>query len=297
MTSKKKSPLQFLKTFQNGVVQSFTDLNYYVDVLNAPVKFSLKLVVFFYFIVGVISGVHFWVVNTPKYNDQIDHTVGEIREYYPTDWKFEWDGTSLHSFPEEIKTINFPSAMPQSETLPESLAIVDTTTDTPPDNIPALIYVNTNTLYVNSLSGFWSDLPLTELLGNEEFSIDREKVIAELPNAERQVKSSLSVAPVFITAGMSIGLFVVRLISLLFDVIIIHFILSMMKKPLPYKKVFQLSLHILIPVEVIQQLTNLIYPSLDLPMFTISFWTITTLILFHFRNLHMIKFVGKKGQK
>ena len=295
--SPKISPIAWLKKFKKGLVLSFTDLNFYVDILNSPLKFSLKFVFFFYILIGIISGIYFAIVKVPEYRSIVDQTELEIREYYPADWMFDWDGESLASLPLGKKTINFPSSLPKRESLPESLAIIDAQTTNSPENIPALIYINSKNLYVNSLSGFWSDLALSDLLGEEKFNLNREILMQKLPSYTSEAKSSLSIIPILVTAGMSIGLFLTRLLSLIFDVIIIHFIMTLLKKPIPYKKVFQLTLHILVPVEVLQQATTLFYPTLDIPMFTISFWTLTVLILFHFRNLHMVKIMEKKEKK
>lgn len=288
--------LRWMRTFWHIFTHSLSDLQYYVDVLNAPLKFSLKFVFAFYLTLSVVLTTLFTLNELPKIKMFSESMKQQIVQNFPDQARFQWQDEKLTSDSSSQLTITFPTSTMDSEIeRPENLVIVDTSATQKPDQVPSLLYINQNTFYVNSLNGVWSDLELKEILGSEPLQIDKSVVKNYLDGPASSMRDDLlTLLPFVMFLFFSLGLLISRIIMIAINAIILQFLFQLLDKPIRYSKVFQLALHLLIPVEIINQITLLALPNTPIPMLTIAFWTLSAVLLWHFRTLQVFRVEVKK---
>lgn len=282
---------QAIFTFRHTFVKSLTDLNYYVDVLNSTVKRSFKIIITFYLLIGVLLTTIFTITTLPTIRTDVMTSIDRVVEYFPQDLELTWDGAQLESNVDTQIVVPFPDDIALPNSLPQSLAIIDTTTtDSPNERTASLIFVNQQELFVNSQRGQWSSTQLDNLIEQDTFVLNKDVLQSWEPEIQSDTQTFLNLLPLFMFMAFSIGLFISRLVMIAINSIIVQFMFMLMGKQLPYKKVFQLSLHLLIPVELLSQLSHLLYPQLEMSMTTVAYWSLIALLLWHLRNLHVLKF-------
>ncbi len=282
---------QAISTLHHTFVKSLTDLNYYVDVLNSTVKRSFKIISIFYLLIGVLLTAIFTITTLPTIRTDVMTSIDRVVEYFPQDLELTWDGAQLESNVDTQIVVPFPDDIALPNSLPQSLAIIDTTTtDSPNERTASLIFVNQQELFVNSQRGQWSSTQLDNLIEQDTFVLNKDVLQSWEPEIQSDTQTFLNLLPLFMFMAFSIGLFISRLVMIAINSIIVQFMFMLMGKQLPYKKVFQLSLHLLIPVELLSQLSHLLYPQLDMSMTTVAYWSLIALLLWHLRNLHVLKF-------
>lgn len=284
---------RWLSMFANSIVSSVSDLNYYVSVLNSPVKSSLKTVGWFYIFVGAILTFVFSIRTLPEFSRSLDSAREELTSQYPSDLSFHWDGQTLSSTLNGPLEIDYPQAFPPNPDAPKKFLRIDTTSNKGPDNFQTLMYINQKDVFVNSYQGEWTQAPLSGILSDTAETFDRSKILELADTSKSMQQEVVSIAPFVAFLSFSIGLFVVRLFGILIDALILQFFFQLIRKPIAYKKVFQLCLHLLIPVEIITQFSAIVFPHLAFPMFSLSFWILSALLLWHLRNLHIFRLEKK----
>lgn len=279
----------WFSTFQQSIFRSVTDLNYYVEVLNLPLRFSLKILTAFYLILGVVLTFIFLVKDLPK----IDKTFNDIRTEaitrYPADLTFAWQEPLLSSSLTQPLEVPFPAAIEHRENMPKNLAVIDTHTDQFPGQVNAMLFINKEKFFLNSLDGTWTDVPLDQVFEQSSDQLDRQKFVQLAKSSIGFQKEFLRILPWAVLLSSTIGLFILRLLTMLFFSVFLQLFFQLLNKPLSYKKVFQICLHILIPTEIIHQITVL-YPHISISLFNLSFWMITAVVLWHLRHLQILKF-------
>lgn len=285
--------LRFMHTFAHVITGSVTDLNYYVSVLNTPFRFSLKVIASFYMVLGLLLSVGFTLVELPQLSQNLDAARAELVEKYPSDLSLDWDGEKLSSTWETFQ-VPYPSSFSPLETAPKNLAEVNTATTDGPTNSNALIYINQKNMYINSLQGNWSDSPILNLVGGEPQHVGRDEILKFAESSKTVQQDFLMSLPFLALLYFTIGTLFLRMLMIVFNALIVQFSFQLMNKPLSYKKVYQLSLHILIPTELIHQISFLLAPKLEIPMFSLAFWMIVALLIWHLRNLKVLQIEMKK---
>lgn len=285
--------LKPVRTFVHVFKGSVSDLQYYLDILNAPLKFSIKFVCAFYLILGVVLTALFTFSDLPKIRSILNQVETNVLSALPDDIFFIWSNQTLNS--NQISPIEIPlQELDQATVSPENLLIIDTSNDQKPDQIPSILFLNQKKLYTNSLSGDFNEISLNELIEQEEATYNKADIQVILSQSKAFFNDVLDILPFFAYIVLSLGLFVVRLFMVAIDAIIFQFLFQILNKPIKYLKVFQLSLHLLVPVEILHQLTRLFFPTLNFPMLTVGFWSLALLLIWHFRNLHVFRVEVKK---
>lgn len=295
-------PKQFFLTraaqfFYMAVTRSLTDLNFYVDILNLRFRYSFRVLFFFYVIISVVLTSVFTLITLPKWRRLAQESIQEVAQSYPDNAVVSWNGQELSSLQSEVISLPFPHSLENKDVDLNSIVTIDSNSTTGPENLSSLLFFNKHTIYINSTNGSWTEQPIHQLLGDNPYIFNRAYILQMQPAFSQMVQDTLSITPFLAFLLFSVGLFVSRLVMLIFDAIIIQFVLQLMGKPLQYWKVYQMCLHLLIPVELINQITLLLYPSLDIPMFTLSFWILAILVLWHLRDLHVLSIDVKEEKK
>lgn len=284
-------------TFKKSLIGSLSDLNYYVEILNTPLRFSLKFVAWFYLFLGILLTLIFVVKDLPQINSDINATRSELVTNYPDTLVFNWKDGQLSSNAEQPITVSYPSVFPPSERLPKNLALIDTDTDVAPENLNVLFFVNRSKLFINSLQGNWAEVDLVKAIEVQSATIDKTKIVELAESSKETQREAISVLPGLILIKETVGLFLSRIFILLLNSLIIQLIFQILNKPLTYKKVFQLGLHALIPAELLYQYSVLLFPQLGFSMFSLTFWLIMVLIIWHLRHLQVLQVSVEKDRQ
>ncbi len=278
-----------LTTLKSTVVRSLTDLDFYVEVLNTPLRKSLKITALFYVFLGIVLAVFFTLKTLPEASAHSSNAVDEFVLHYPQNLLITWQSPKLYTNVDEPLIIPFPKDAGIDESAPKNLAIINTKTEDVPENTNALFFISNTKLFVNSLHGDWTQAPLTDVLDFESGTLDKDTVIRLSNKAKAALTTWVAVLPWLSLLFFTLGLLFVRLLVTLLYAVVIYFSFQLMKKPIGYWKVWQLSLAILIPSELVNQFSNHAFPALPISMFSLTFWVVSTLLMWHLRHLKVVR--------
>jgi hypothetical protein len=82
---------------------------------------------------------------------------------------------------------------------------------------------------------------------------------------------------------------IIKLWMSFLEAILVFLFFKLNRITLNFTKTLQLSLHLVVVAEVITQTAGWIYPNIQLPMFTLSFWSIFSYV-FWTQKKHFLKF-------
>lgn len=282
--------ISWFQRFRYSIVSSITDLNYYVEILNLPFRFTFKTLTWFYLFLSIVITFIFVVKDLPKLSTTLDDIRSEAVSSYPDTLRFDWHDETLTSTAQKPLEVPFPKAVSPLESAPKNFLVIDTSTDQFPDRMNSVFFLNQKNVYINSMENGWTDVPLHTIIDTKTDSLDKSRFLS-LAEASKSAQSEmLASLPWLLLLINSFGLFFIRLITTAINAIIVQFFFQILNKPLTYKKVLQLCLHVLIPTELIYQLSKLFFPTLNFPMFGLAFWVIITLVMWHLRHLQVVKF-------
>lgn len=103
---------------------------------------------------------------------------------------------------------------------------------------------------------------------------------------QERLQSTLRALPFIFMAFFFFILFPFRIFNVLLDTIIIYFMVKMLRLPLGWKKVVQITLHITVAAELLSTLTANF--ANGLPMFSYAFWAYTGLVYWSLRNIKAV---------
>jgi hypothetical protein len=278
---------QSIAVLWRTLLRSITDLNFYVEILNSPVRFSFKIVALFYILLSLVLTGMFSVTELPRFNA----TREEVIEHFPSDLVLEWQNGQLSSNAPDPIEVPFPSAAQPLEDAPKNLAIINTNVDEAPETANALLYITHSRLFVNSRQGSWTDTEIANVINSNELRIDRAQVLEWAESSKQNQQEIFTFLPILALLYYAFVLLFFRVLSMLLNALIVQLMFQLLNKPISYKKVLQICLHLLVPAEIIHQISRLTVPNLDFPMFGLAFWILVSLIIWHLRNLQVVRLV------
>jgi len=274
-------------TFWNTLVNSISNPKYYLDVLNVSSWFTIRFLIASYFLLALMSGVLFVIFDLPKLRSSLTSFLDEAVANFPDQQQISWTGLQLETTQEEPYFLAFPK-LPDAQGLPPQLLELNTqVTDinqiSQSGKERSLVVAGERQLFVSQPGGGWSDLPLTDILTTDRFTITKESLEAALPSYHRQLQTTLRALPFFFVLLFFLISFPLRVFNVVIDSIVIFFIVRLIGLPLGYKKVAQISLHVTVVAELLTVLTANITRSI--PMFSLAFWGYTLFIYWNLRNV------------
>ena len=276
------------KVFWKNLVASFSDLHYYAAILNFPLKKSFKLTLGFYFLVAIWLSTKLYIWELPEFEQHAQQLSTELISAFPEHIEINWDGQQLYTQPPEKIEVNVPDSANTNDNA-YKLLIVDTEQTATPDPLNSFIYITQNTLYSSDLQGNHQSFSLQSVLEEENFTVTRQTLVDQSSGFFTWYEQTKAWIPIFMLPIFWLGIFLLRTIMIAIDSVILHFVFTLLNRPLPYKKVFQLSWHVLLPAEVIHQISIALYPQLNFPMLSVAYWVLMLCIMWHFRNLRVVK--------
>lgn len=269
------------KTYWHILKNSFSSSAYYLKIIKAPFWLSLRFFLLSMILLGISWATRINKRFIPNLQDQVLITLEQLEKNYPENLKITWTGKELEIIPAEILEISYPENFEIDSQFPTLLAYIS------PDKLEinqfkdrfeheSLIVITPKELFINNLQDSWTQAPLSELLPTDTATTPLTK--ESLPNYLDQTKAFfinlLSLTKQINYLAMPLLILLIMLWMGLIESIFLFLFFKLNQINLNFKKTYQLSLHLTVVAETINQVTAWIYPQIQLPMFTLSFWII-----------------------
>lgn len=266
------------RTYWHALVNSVSSAQYYQTIVKAPFWFSFRFFVISMVLLGIVMSLRLQQQVLPAYQEAAEAVVTDLYQYYPDELVMKWDGTKLSLSPDEPLRVDWPAGVETSaEMMPDGFIIIDLNQDSFTDS--SLLAVNQNTLFINDLQGQWNSLPLVAVLGADEVELRKENLPMIIEQAKQYIRRLFDIIDVAAYAVVPMMLIISRLWIGLLESLLMFLILKLNSLKLSFAKTYQLSLHLLVVTEIVAQLANWLYPTHQLPLFTLTFWLMFLYIL------------------
>lgn len=282
-----------LQRYLTHLWNTLTSPRYYLEILNQKMSFSWWFFLISFFLLSLLASSFFIAIDIPVWRKKITELVPQVESNYPSNLKIAWDTHQLSLQPPQPFTIAYPKTLPQGQ-LPDQLALLNTQVETVEQALPVnqsspLMVVTKNKLYLSDFSGGWSSTNLNDLPWFEQaFTIDKQNLANLMSMAQKSLQQIITFVAIIYPVAFFIARVVSTLFSILFDSLLIFFLMQLFKRPLPYGKIFQISLHISVVAELIQILTQRLVNNLELNMYSTTYWIFMAIILFTLRSVRQI---------
>ncbi len=274
-----------IRTFLQAFWRTFTSVEYYVDVLNAKLGFSIRFFLMSYVLLGIFSAVLFYFFDTPRLLQHLDTDFAHIQQNYPSDLKINWDGQKLSLTPTQVLSLPYPTAFPfPTDTFPSTFAVIDPQVSQP--NKESFVFINDKKIFLSEGAGQWSDFPLNNFPQfDKPFSITKDSLPNQMTTWKTAAQESMTffalIYPIFFIPITIIG----NLFSVLIYSAIAFYILRFTANRLAYWKIFQVALHISVAAETVNILITHFLPQNELPMYALAFWSYFLLIMWQLNKM------------
>lgn len=277
--------VKYLKSIGQLWLNSLSSWQFYQQLHRVQLKKSIAMYLIFLTLVAVLNTFWFWKITAPQLKSQIEASINELAKAYPADLVVEWNGAQL--------TTNFSpvvfempiSAPPFFSDLADNLLILNTNQAEVDESALLTITTSSVVLFANGTSGQPTDL---EFFLGDSFVVSSTNVPALQDQAEAMYRRFASFVSLLFFPGYLIGVFLIRLVGLLFDSVLIYFIFCLNRYQTTFLSILQLCLHLYVPAEIIQQIALRVLPEMTFSMHSFSFW-ILFLFLFFSNKLGMTR--------
>lgn len=268
-----------LKTFLYSYIKSLTEPNYYKDIVQAKLSFSLKYYVFFYFILGLLSAVVFSWRDLPELKNNTLELIDQLGREYPeamviemSDYQLQLDGV------EQPFGVPFPKAFADDLTeVYEYLIYFDTETNTTEE--AALVSLKQSE-YKITYPDTQDQVGTYQELEISDFTIDRTTVINNLPTIKSEVSQVLPYTPLGIWFISSVILPIATFIMISITSTFIFIGILIAQFPLKWTQILQISLHTITFAQTAGFLQDLLFHHLNLPsIYFVAYFGATLLAL------------------
>jgi hypothetical protein len=268
-----------LKTYWHTISNLFTSPKYYLEIFKAPFGFSLR----FFMVSMIFLGLTLtWRVNQsviPALQHQANISLDEEVANYPTDLEIVWNKDQLTSSTTETIRVSYPSGMEQSSDLPPTLGYFI------PEDITAaqfsekleqesLFVITNRKFFINNLQGDWTNAPLTELLPETDVVLNKNTNAEFISKFKQELEETIVFVKQLNFVAIPIGLIIIRLWMSFLEAILLFLFFKLNRFKLKFSKIMQLSLHLVVIAEIINQVTSWLYPDIQISMLILAYWSI-----------------------
>lgn len=284
-----------MKYFQK-IKASLTTIEYYFEILEKPLVNSVLFFVSTLLILGLINGANLALNKLPKIKDDVQLALIDLNEHFDKNLEIIWADNQLELNQDYIN-IYWPSTIDYKiYQLPELFGIISNSQVSATEselitNNNALIYINKNNLYIlqntdqNSKEN-WVEYPLTTILeGLSSYSLNKQNLPKITSAISNMIDQFFPEVQIVITAISSILYFLSKTWFLFIESILVYLLFKIYNFGFNFQKVLKLCLNIMVPVTIIETISNFIYSDLTLPMGTITFWTVLAFISFNLKKV------------
>ena len=272
--------MRWFNSFIHALKGTFTSPDYYKTIIAAPFSFSLKFFYLVFFLYAIVATIFFTVKSAPKVESFIKNVPSAITRAYPEELtvtinKGEVTTNVVEPYLIPINAVEeaFSDVLGETTTF-QNMLVIDTNAlidNFSSYNTYALLTKN-NLVYINDSD----NIEVVSLKDVDGVTINQELV---LEIEETVIPYFRYITPV-LALSIFLGIFVFftssNLIYLLFFGLIAWLIGKIMKYPLPYKKGYQLGLHLVV---VYSALMGVVYLTLSSTEFSLSYPFQRTIVL------------------
>ncbi len=253
----------------------------YVEELAKPFFQTLVFFLISFGLMGLISALHFVVVDVPQLKAQTSQVLTEVDQRFPAELAINWDEQTLSHNQAEPLVIPYPSIFdPNQLEFPPVLAYHFNQAYAPESfnallPTPSLSVITTDTLFVTDFQGAWNQIPLHEVpYFAQPFTINRQS----LPTLIKTVSTSLEsfFASLNILAFLFFPLLWIsqHAWAIVPNSFLVYFLFRLNGLPLKFSQILHLSMPIMVVAGLINFIANYLYPTMTVPLLSISFWLI-----------------------
>ncbi|MBU0974906.1 DUF1189 family protein [Patescibacteria group bacterium] len=290
-----------LKKYFQKIQASVSSIEYYANAIKKPLKTSFFFFITSVLILGLINGTNIALNKLPKIKDDVSLALSDLNEHFDKNLEIIWADNQLE-LNQDYVNVYWPSIIDyKAYNLPKFLGIVSNSQQHPYEselvaNNSAIIYINKTNLYTlkntvrdqnfenQNSKDDWLEYPLTTIIdGSGSYSLNKQSLPKIISNLRDSIDQSFPQVQVMVAITSSILYFFSKTWFLLIETTLVYFLYKIYNFGFDFKKVLKLCLNIMVPTTIIETASNILYSDLTLPMETIAFWTILTIISFNLK--------------
>ncbi|GIK83958.1 MAG: hypothetical protein BroJett025_05800 [Patescibacteria group bacterium] len=271
------------------ILQPFISAEYYKNAIKKSFISSAGALFTALILTAIIASLHFLTKQWPSIQDTFRQIISDVSLYYPEELTFEWKENRLHSNGDAI-TVPWPNSISSHITaLPNHFLYFSNTEKSPQDlEISTTQYL----LFINNISVShrnadfpeeWISQPLSSVFVTDApFFVDKRTVSqfsSELLSLIDQ--SQLSIVAFLAFFFMFVGN---ALWFLGIETILVILLFKLYALTLTVQQTIKLCMHVMIPTITLNTLATLLYPSITIPLQTITFWILIVFLSYYFRK-------------
>ena len=285
------------KTYIKTLYRSFSSARYYLDVLRAPFSFTFRFFLLSYLVIGFVIGVRAAADFERFIQENTEPTLASIEKHFPEDGSIIWGGDSVTVSPDPF-FIDFPPYYDSTEGLPEYFALVTAEQLEPSQLLDRLstsawLVVSADLIYSANYLNEWTSAPLSQVFEDNLVMVTQETLPQHLETLRSWSYALVPVAQLIVPFMSTALVLLHRLWIALVHAALVYFFLKINQVAIPFGKSIQLSLHLLVPLEIINQVATVLYPSLDFSLLSLGFWLL--LAYFYFTQHTGLRELFHKG--
>lgn len=270
------------RTYFQALWNTFSSAGYYVEVLKAPVWFSIRFVFMTYALLAVIAGGWYWQVTLPTLRSGLSDTLSTAQSQFPDDLAISWNGDGV-TMSQKTLQIPFPESV-QRESMPKYILTIDPSIEKPASDSElaneTLLIIGKSQIFVQNQAEEWQPTPLKDVPGFESaFTIDKASSGWWKDRVDETAQAFLSMTVWVFPLLWFLLKLVSRSISALFDVTLLWALMRIFGQKPSHLKLWQLLLHCMVVAEVAEFITSRAWPNLDFPMFSAVLWAFLAIVL------------------
>jgi hypothetical protein len=280
---------------------SFYSLDHYKKVIKQPLRKSLGFLLVSVLLLGILWSTYLAFGQLVNFIDQTKLNLNEAKHQFPDDLVIVLNENGM-TLNRESFVIGFPEVKNRSDiSLPDNFVYLHNSTLTPEElsitNKDTLFFINQNMIYSSvmepnstqnlnqwEVQNFPTDTMGLILNESDELIIDKTMVDWLVAYSEIFLDKNLLVIQLLFIALNTISFIASKLWLLLIQSILVFLIFKIYAFNLGFKQVMGLTANIIVPTSALVVITNILYPTVQLPMQTIAFWTVLAFITYGLRE-------------
>lgn len=240
---------------------------------------------------GLTRAVYVNLKLVPAWKTHFTEVINQVDRDFPPDLEISWDGRSLHTSTAQPVEVPYPSVLqPQTDLWPPVLGYIvpqPLTQEQFSTHLPqrSLVVATADRLFVSDSQGMWSDVPLNTLPGfDRSFTLSRATLPDHLATTQAWAAAFWAWARWAVVIFSAAYVVIAGLWMALLEGLFAFLVLKFSGFQLPYAKALQLSWHLIVVAETLSQLTLWIYGPTEIPIFSITFWSLFAYIAWNLRS-------------
>lgn len=233
----------------------------------------------FLVLITLVLTIYYWVTIREQLQTFAQNTVAQVEASYPNDLTLEWSGSELHSTISPL-VVPFPADTPKLLKEQTENFAVYTTTESETAPVDTMFLVTSTQLHDVEEGHVASGVNLSDLLGEAPLTVTKQNLPEMSEKVLNFTRSAATVAGYLFPLAAYLYFIVSSLYIALFETVIIFILIKIQRIPLSFRQLFQLSIMILVPAQIINTITLMAQLDTPVSMLTLSFWVLFIFIFF-----------------